>query len=357
MSSPCLEHIDHQCAWRGADLSRDAIAFELRPHHVQALEEALAAVRAEGLGIDAVGREQFPLPALADDLAALEEEVLTGRGLVLIRGFPVEERPIEDVELLYWGLGTYFGRAVSQSVMGDRIGHVVDVSGKDPNERAYRNSLEVPLHTDSADVVGMLSLRAARSGGLSTYTSAVAVHNAILATHPEYLEPLYRGYRVHRFGEQAPGEPSVTENPIPVLSERDGHVSARIVPEYIDMAEVELGEPMPALDRAALERFLETAAREDLRFDVMLEPGDITFINNYTVLHSRTAFHDHEAPERRRHLLRLWLATDHHRPVDEALARHADDGIEPMADRESSYFDGDTARLANRGRYGEEPGG
>ena len=38
------------------------------------------------------------------------------------------------------------------------------------------------------------------------------------------------------------------------------------------------------------------------------EPGDIQLVCNHSTLHSRTAYEDYEEPERRRHLLRLWLA-------------------------------------------------
>jgi hypothetical protein len=35
--------------------------------------------------------------------------------------------------------------------------------------------------------------------------------------------------------------------------------------------------------------------------------GDIQLINNATILHARTAYEDHVEPERKRHLVRLWL--------------------------------------------------
>ena len=44
-----------------------------------------------------------------------------------------------------------------------------------------------------------------------------------------------------------------------------------------------------------------------LRLDMMLEPGDIQFANNYAVLHSRTAFEDDPDLARRRKMVRLWI--------------------------------------------------
>ena len=47
--------------------------------------------------------------------------------------------------------------------------------------------------------------------------------------------------------------------------------------------------------------------RPELRAEFALEPGQVYFINNRWILHNRTAFEDHPEPERRRHLVRLWL--------------------------------------------------
>jgi hypothetical protein len=58
---------------------------------------------------------------------------------------------------------------------------------------------------------------------------------------------------------------------------------------------------------AACDVFDSILADPDLRLDMLLEPGDIQFANNYAVLHSRTGFEDHEDPAQRRKLLRLWL--------------------------------------------------
>ena len=349
MSAPYLHIVDHPSAWRADDFdSLEPFYFELGTRHVEARDEALRVGQQRGLGVGRIDREDFPLGAMEADLRAIYEQLLFGRGVVILRRLPVERYSLEELELIYWGLGVHLGTGVSQSVMGDRIGHVTDVSGKDPNERAYRNSLAIPPHTDLADIVGMLSVRKAREGGASTYVSVIAIHNEILARCPEHLAPLYRGYRMHRFGEQLPGEPPVTRESVPVLAQCDGLISARIVPEYIDMAEVELGVKMPAADRAALDYFLALADDTRLRVELMLEPGDLSFVNNYFILHSRTAFSDDGDAECSRLLLRLWLVAHDRRPVPAGFARAQGDGIRAQAGRENSYFDGDTALKAHR---------
>ena len=278
MAEPHPRPIEHPSAWTSAELgSLDAIRVSWGRRHIDALEEACEGVAAAGLALDRIERRHFPLPAIADDLRALYEEILWGRGIALVDRLPVEDWPLEKTEIAYWGVGTHLGEARSQSTMGDRLGRVADVGGKDHKERAYRNSLPLTLHTDACDILGMLSIRKAASGGESLYASALAVHNAILAEKPEHLAPLYRGFRYHRFGEERPGEPPVTAHRVPVLSERDGRVTCRYVAGYIHMAYEELGEEMPDEERDALACFDDVALRPEVKLEFAMEPGWMLF--------------------------------------------------------------------------------
>ena len=47
-------------------------------------------------------------------------------------GLPVERWRQEDAERVYWAMGTRLGTGMSQSVLGDRLGHVRDVTREDP---------------------------------------------------------------------------------------------------------------------------------------------------------------------------------------------------------------------------------
>lgn len=330
--------ITDSSAWKGSDFaSIDAVSFALQDEHISALDTALTSVRGAGLTLNTVEKEHFDLGAIVEDLADIEREVLHGRGIVVLRGFPVDDYPLEDIEIMYWGLGCHLGSGESQSSLGDRIGRVEDVSGKDLNQRAYRNSLQLGMHTDLTDIIAMLSIRKSARGGLSTYVSASAIHNEILATRPECLEPLYRGFRYHRFGEEGPGEEPVTPHRIPVLSEMNGYISARYVPEYVHMAAEEVGEPLTTEEAEALACFEEMAMRPDLRLDVMLEPGDLSIINNYTVMHTRDAYYDGAGPSQKRLLLRLWLSSDYRRPVVDTLEIHAKRGIGARPGHDTYY--------------------
>jgi hypothetical protein len=328
-------------AWRPSDFpSRDAYAVALSDAHLGAFDSALAVNRAAGRAPEDITADDFALRAIAGDMAAWRDEVLYGRGFVVLQGVSRDRYSPDDQAAIFWGLGTHLGRAVSQSPMGDRIGHVTDVGGQDRRERAYRNSRELTLHTDRCDVIGMLCLTPAMSGGVSGYASAHTIYNEILASRPALLEPLFAGFRYHRRGEELPGEPPITREPVPVLSEWEGTLSVVFLRSYIEMAATEAGESLGQDARLALDYFEEVARRPDVKLEFTLEPGEAIFFNNCTMLHNRTAFEDHPDPVRKRHLLRLWLMLDGRRPL--APAVHAYKGTQGIAGRDagSTYYTG-----------------
>jgi hypothetical protein len=327
-------------AWRPADFpTADAYSFTLTDAHFAAFDAALAANR--GRNVEDLTSRDVPLERIAADVAAWRDEVLRGRGFVVLRELPRDRYTDDDLGMIFFGLGTHFGRAVSQSSMGDRLGHVTDVGGKDRRERAYRTSRELTLHTDRCDVIGMLCLQKAAAGGLSGYASAHTIYNEILASRPELLEPLLSGFRYHRRGEELPGEPIVTPYRVPVLSESEGELSVVFLRAYIEMAAKELHAPLTEREVAALDYFEDVGRRPDVQLNFMLEPGHAIFFNNCMMLHNRTSFEDAPGPAPKRHLLRLWLMLDGVRPLTPDI--HAYKGTRGILGHEgsSTYYRGD----------------
>ena len=341
-SSESLQPIDHRSAWRADLRPRDSFTVSLEARHVEAFEAAVAAARLQTDDAESLTRATFALESIAEDVAAWRDEVMHGSGLVILSRLPVERLGKEDLGMIHFGLGTHFGTAMSQSVMGDRLGHVVGVGGKDPRERAYRNSTELDMHTDACDVVAMMCLQKAQTGGVSGYVSAISIYNEILRRRPDLLPILMQGFRYHRFGEEAPGEAPVTEEPIPVFSFRDGLLSVNYLRSYIEMGAEELGQPLEPVQCEALDLVDDIARDPRFALQFVTEPGEIVIFNNLTVLHNRTAFEDAEEPELKRHLLRLWLVAHEPRPVADTLRIYEGRGISEQAGR-STYFDGNLA--------------
>jgi len=319
MSSIWMKPIASPKAWRGEALAGDpAWVMRLDDAEIGELGQALAVARATGRPLAEIEREHFPLPMLAPRLARALDEVYEGRGFVMIRGLPVARYSDDDVGLIFWGIGRYLGSPLYQNPQGDLLGHVYDHGRTYGNidVRGYETNAYLPYHTDGCDLVGLMCRRRGLAGGLSSIVSSVTVHNEILAHHPEYLGLLYNGFYYIRREEALTGS-GVSERPVPVFGCRDGVVSCRYIRNQINAGAVKRGIPLTTIERAALDYFDEVTRRPDLRLDMDLEPGDIQLCNNYTILHSRTEFIDGPEPDRKRHMLRLWLKFPRPWPIAE----------------------------------------
>lgn len=307
------------CSFNKHFAGKETICEALTEQHVAAFDRALRSVEDKGIEVEDITRADFPLDGINDSVSRWVNEVQEGRGILVLTGFPIERYSKEQCGKIYYGLGSYFGEAQSQSLMGDRLGHVVGVGGKDTRERAYRNSAELALHTDASDIVGMMCLVKAMEGGVSGYCSGPAIYNYMLTHHPDLVDKLFDGYQYHLFGEEEEGQSPVTDHKVPVFSMHEGYLSVSFLRSYIELAFEELGVEKSELEARALDVFDQIAHSPEFRFDFMLEPGEITFFNNFTVLHTRTAFFDDDDPEKKRHLLRLWLKAWQPRPIKEAF--------------------------------------
>jgi len=332
--------VNHASAWRASARDRDSFVIRLQPHHLAAFERALRAAQQVAADAESITRADFDLGDIESDVAAWRDEVMNGSGMLILSGFPLARYSREELGMIHFGLGTHFGVAQSQSVMGDRLGHVVNVGGKDPKERAYRNSTELDMHTDACDVVAMMCLQKAQTGGYSGYVSAISIYNEIVARRPDLLPVLFEGFHYHRFGEEAPGAAPVTEERIPVFSFRDGLLSVNYLRSYIEMAAEYLQTPLTARQVEALDLVDEISMDERFALKFITRPGEAVFFNNLTVLHNRTAFEDSPIESEKRHLLRLWLVAHEPRPVNDNLRIYEGRGIDRQEGR-STYFQGD----------------
>ena len=302
----------HRVGWLGAEFDRAALYWDFTPAHLTAIDELMAKLADDARPFHQITRRDFAHPALDADLAALLAFIKTGPGLVVMRGFPVDKYTPEEMQTVYWGIGAHFGIGCSQSADGDYLGHVTNV---EKASRGYTTARELSLHTDSAEIVGLLCVRDAREGGMSIYVSSLKVHEIIAREHPEYVAVLERGFRCDRRGEEAAEDDAVTPYRVPVFSEQDGLLSTRFVRGVIDRGAETLGKPLTELERDALAFFETVAQRDEVRLELRLAPGEASFINNYEMLHARTAFVDHSDPAKKRLLYRLWLQGEPPRPM------------------------------------------
>ena len=320
--------------WQGKDI-RNSIRWirQLSPQQVGELEAALEAVK--GMPWQDIKRKDFPLSTLDGLLDDIAGELENGCGIMKLKGFPVAHHSEDDLRRMYWGLGTHLGRPVFQNRSGelmrairDEGAHVGRTYGetKDKTGGTFLSSYARTLtngglrfHTDPTDVVGLLCVRQAMKGGISTLASTPAIHNAILAKRPDLLDALFTDYWRSRFGEEGTGKDGAsttraTAYPLPIFGLRNGKFTSHYSLTFIEAAQMAPDVPkLTAAQKEAIDMLMATA--QELCFEMTLEPGDLQLINSHVTYHGRTPFEDDASSGHDRLLLRLWLTMPNNRPL------------------------------------------
>ena len=204
-----MQPVIDPAGWSPGDLGEVATwSYRITDARHDELAEAVAAVRRNGIAVEAVRRDNFPLSALAEVMADVRRELLDGRGMVMMQNFPIDRFDREAYAIAYLGLGSYMGETMSQNRQGHILGHVKDLGGDyaDPNTRGYMTRAEMLFHADACDYVGLLCLHGAKSGGESRVASSVTVYNRMLERRPDLAKVLCEDFYRSHTGEVNPGE-------------------------------------------------------------------------------------------------------------------------------------------------------
>lgn len=303
---------------------------------VAGFDAALAHAQAAAKPLLEMAPEDFPLNAAAR--GALQRAIGTtqGRwGMCLLKGFPVERWSEDETRLAYWGMGLHMGVARTQNRASEILNDVRDVGSvyKTTNGRGYNTNASLDFHMDSCDVVGLLCRRAARQGGASKVVSSIAVFDAMKRLRPDLAEVLRGPFYFSYQGAQDPAQPPYYC--CPIIGNHPACFAMRTNRKNIVAAQRDFEEVprLTAAQQEALDLLDELMTDPSFCFSMSLEPGDLQLLNNYVTIHSRSSFEDYDEPDRKRHLLRLWLA------IPDA---------QPLADNWLEYF-GDVRAGAVRG--------
>lgn len=296
------EKIRSRAAWLGEDLNKSPIwVYHLSDSERNILDQAIVKLKHKKLKAPFFKKEDFSIAGLEKTIYRINDELENGLGFLLLRGLDPQEYNEEDLISIYYGIGLHMGRAVEQNPKRELLGVVQNVGDlNDKNTRVYETNSYLPYHTDLSDVVGLLSIHKAKEGGLSSLVSAATIYNTILNEAPDVLKVLYEPFYFSHLGEDHP-------TPSPIFSYHQGKLSCRYLRQYIELGHERQGVPLTQKQIQAMNLIDEIMHRDEVKLDMMLEPGDIQFANNYMVLHSRTGFEDYEDVPLRRKLIRLWL--------------------------------------------------
>ncbi len=309
-------------AWRPADMAAsDTWIHPLSTSEVNEIETALAHAQSRAVDAQTMVRADFPLPVLAQRIARIRDDLVTGCGVALMRGLPVHRWTDAESLIVYAGIGTHLGDLTAQNAAGRVLDHVRATGrdwDKDPTVRGYQTTAALPFHCDKGDIVGLLCLRQGKSGGESCIASSVSIHNAAITRRPDLVETLYAPMYIDLRGEEPTGMKPYF--PQPMFCNHKGRLFGRTGSKYAESAQRYAEVPrMTAQQFEAMEYIEALAQSDEFRFDMVFQPGDVQLLNNHVIFHSRRRYEDHPEPARWRHLVRMLMFTDAYQDVPDYI--------------------------------------
>ncbi|HEX9463391.1 MAG TPA: TauD/TfdA family dioxygenase [Alphaproteobacteria bacterium] len=307
------ERITGPRAW-----TRDTIApadwtVTLTPAAMDELRAVLRELRRSPVPVFVLDPRDYALDACRATMTRVRELAWNGPMFAVIDRLPMDEMTRDEAVSLYWLLASLLARPVAQKLNGQMFFEVRDTGAKLKPGSGIRptvTNVDLRFHNDNSynetppEYVGLLCQQTAKTGGVSQVVSVHTVHNALLERHADVLGRLYRPFWYDRHAEHEPGEP--TTFPAPVFDYGET-LQARLALSEIYAGYELRGERVDNETGAALAAIQSVFDRPELRVDLELQPGQIQFVNNRATAHARTEFIDHPEPDRKRHLVRLWL--------------------------------------------------
>ncbi|ACT60222.1 TauD/TfdA family dioxygenase [Hirschia baltica] len=320
-----LTPVQGSAAWRGDTLGKgNEWIFQLSDAQIDELEALGSKFVNDDPDLRFVTAEEYPLKQCADAINAWGHDVDYGRGFVLVRGLRTHLYSDALSAAIYYILGLHMGDPIRQNELGDVIDNIYATSDKtmdDPTALSSKVKDELTYHSDSSDIVALMCLRPAKDGGKSCLVSGAEIYNEILKRRPDLapllLEPFHWDWR-----RQDPKAPANSYSS-PVISLEEGVFSM-----YAGSLYVLTAQEYPEVPRLTPEQievlnlFDEITYEPGMAIEMDFRPGDIQWLSNYAALHSRTRFEDYPEPQRKRHLLRLWLSRDAGRPVVDGFGKN-----------------------------------
>jgi hypothetical protein len=306
--------ISGRLAWARGDLSESDYLITLSQQCLDEMAQVIANIRSSALPTVLLTPDEYPMPECRAAIGKVRQLLDDGPGFALVDRIPVEAMSAAEATALHWLLSSMIARPVAQKLDGTMIYDVWNAGQRatpGSGVRPDKTNIELNYHTDNSynrlppEHIGLLCLRPARRGGMSRVISLYSVHNEILSREPQLLPRLYKPYWFDRQREFVDAD-----NPVffaPIFAFDGKRLSARVSLHQIFGGYALAGEPLDETTKTSLTLLQKIFAEGNFATEFGLHPGRLQYVNNSVVGHSRTGFEDHPDPERKRHVVRLWL--------------------------------------------------
>lgn len=316
-------HFEGPMVWQGNDVwQRPDATHWLTDEENHAIHTAINHDRELPTPLEAKQNLEFSTPAITELLTRAQKELEHGCGVFRLRGLAMHGLSVTDCERIFWTMAQQLGTPVSQSAKGERLYHVSDAGfgNKHVKARGPNTRQALSFHTDRCDVIAFFCVRQAQTGGENLLVSAAALHNHLAEHRPDLLEVLYQPFYWQRHnidtGNQRPW------CLLPIFAPFKGKFMANIMRVLIQRGHQNPEIPdLTTVQQEALDVLEQTARLPHMHTQFRQQPGDMLFVNNLVVFHSRNAFEDYQDSAKKRLLLRLWLATPTSRELDPLYAQ------------------------------------
>jgi alpha-ketoglutarate-dependent taurine dioxygenase len=300
-------------AWTRDTISPADWTVRLTPDCLAELRCVLAELRRSPLPLFVLSPADYELDACRAAMDRVREILRDGVMFAVLDRLPLEEMTRDEAVSLYWLLSGLLARPVAQKLNGQMLFDVRDTGAKLKPGSGIRptvTNVDLTFHNDNSynetppEVVALLCLQRSLEGGVSRVMSVYTAHNALLAEHRATLPRLYRPFWYDRHAEHEPGDETVFAAPVFEYGDR---LHARLAISEIKAGYALRNQAMDEETAAALDAVQSVFARPELRVELDFQPGQVQYVNNRGTGHARTEFVDGEAPDQKRHLVRLWL--------------------------------------------------
>jgi alpha-ketoglutarate-dependent taurine dioxygenase len=302
--------------WSRDTLSPDDGLVKISQDSLDELQAFVALLRRNPLPTVLLDHRDFELDTCRAMMAEARQILDEGTGFVIIDRLPIDEYSVEEAKAVYWILGQMVSRPVAQSWDAKMIYDVRDLGRQyTTSVRGDTTNKGENFHTDNnynlcpPHYVALFCLNPAMEGGINSIVSFYTVYNEMLKRHPfELIERLYQPYLFNRQKEHAPGDPMILRHP---LFEYDGtRLNCKLSHIQVASGQKLAGLPLDELGQQALETLESIMEEPQWNRKFFFERGQIQIVDNRRCGHRRTGFIDFPEPERKRHLVRLWLRNE-----------------------------------------------